>query len=51
VHRAGRCFVGELRNSMRDPAPDSLTVAIAGRCKRISASSTLRPGLVAVTLE
>jgi hypothetical protein len=40
-----------LRNGTLDPAPDSLTVAIAGSCKRISASRTLRPGLVAVTLE
>jgi hypothetical protein len=51
VHRAGRCFIGELRDGVRDPAPDSLTLAIASSCKRISASRTLRPGLVAVTLE
>jgi hypothetical protein len=36
---------------MRDPAPDSLTLAIAGSSQRISASRTLCPGLVAVTLE
>ena len=46
-----RCFIGELPDGVRDPAPDSLTLAIAGSCKRISASRTLRPGLVAVTLE
>jgi hypothetical protein len=26
MHRAGRCFVGELRDGLRDPAPDSLTL-------------------------
>jgi hypothetical protein len=36
---------------MRDPAPDGLTLAIAYSCKRISASGTLCPGFVAVTLE
>jgi hypothetical protein len=36
---------------MRDPAPNSLTRAIAGSCKGISASRTLRPGFLAVTLE
>jgi hypothetical protein len=36
---------------MRDPAPDSLTFAIAGSSKCISASRTLCPGLIAVTLE
>jgi hypothetical protein len=51
VHRAGRCFVGELRDGMRYPAPDSLTLAIAGICKCIIASRTLRPGFLAVTLE
>jgi hypothetical protein len=48
---ARRCFVRKLRDGIRDPAPDSLTFAIAGSCKGISASHTLRPGLVAVTLE
>jgi hypothetical protein len=33
MHRAGRYFVGELRDGLRDPAPDSLTLAIAGSCK------------------
>jgi hypothetical protein len=51
VHRAGRCFVGELRDGMRDQAPNSLTLAIAYSCKRISAGRTLCSGLVAVTLE
>jgi hypothetical protein len=51
VHRAWRCFVSELRDGLRDPASDSLTPAIVGSCKGISASRTLRPGLVAVRLE
>ena len=38
MHPAGRCFVGELQDGMRDPSPDSLTRAITGSCKRISAS-------------
>jgi hypothetical protein len=50
VHRAWRCFVSELRDGLRDPASDSLTLAIVGS-KGISASRTLRPGLVAVRLE
>jgi hypothetical protein len=51
VDGAWRCFVGGLRYGMRDPAPDSLTLAIAGSYKGIGASRTLRPGLVDVTLE
>ena len=48
MHRAGRCFIGELRDGMRDPVPDSLTLAIASSYKRMSASRSLWPGLVAV---
>jgi hypothetical protein len=51
VYRAGRGLVRELGDGLRDLAPDSRALAIAGFGKGIGPRGAFRLGIVAVALE